>query len=70
MLFGKPGLIEPIVKTLKKEWHTTPKPIQELSVLHALAGKRYFRTGANQYRPQTLNKKENGSISRSMVTGK
>ena len=39
MLFDQLGLIEPIVKALKKEGYTTPTPIQQQSIPVVLAGK-------------------------------
>ena len=39
MLFEQLGLIEPILKALKKEGYTTPTPIQEQSIPVVLKGK-------------------------------
>jgi ATP-dependent RNA helicase RhlE len=39
MLFEQLGLIEPILKALKKEQYTTPTPIQEQAIPEALNGK-------------------------------
>lgn len=39
MLFEQLGLIEPILKALRKEQYTTPTPIQAQAIPHALEGK-------------------------------